>query len=158
MRRLNESMAAYIAGFLDGDGSIYVRLKPNTQYRYGFQVAPNIVFYQSQKEIKFLERVKNEIGAGYIRKRNDGIAEYTIGDVGTMRELIYQIHPHLIFKREQASLLIQILDQKEKVDSKEKFLELANLIDRYKELNYSKKRKINAKSVLDSFSLEHVTP
>ena len=152
-------MAAYVAGFLDGDGSIYVRLKPNTQYRYGFQIAPNIVFYQSQKEIRFLERIKEEIGAGYIRKRNDGIAEFTIGDTQTMRDLISQIHPYLIFKREQASLLIQILDQKEKVSSKEEFLKLAALIDRYKELNYSKKRRITALSVLASFnSAKRMTP
>ena len=40
---------AYLAGFLDGDGSIYVRAKPNLSYKYGFQIAPYIVFFQSKK-------------------------------------------------------------------------------------------------------------
>ena len=40
---------AYIAGFLDGDGSIYVRAKPNTSYRFGYQIALYIVFFQSAK-------------------------------------------------------------------------------------------------------------
>ncbi len=46
---LNQIQKSYIAGFLDGDGSIYVRLKPNRTYRYGFQVSPYIVLFQSQK-------------------------------------------------------------------------------------------------------------
>lgn len=156
MKQLSTVQAAYIAGFLDGDGSIYVRLKPNSTYRYGFQVAPNIVFYQSQKELKFLESLKEMIGVGYIRLRNDGIAEYTIGDTGSMRDLINQIGSHLIFKKEQAVLLIRILDRKEKIKSGEDFLKIAKLIDRYKELNYSKKRKIGSEQVI--VSKKFITP
>lgn len=48
--KLSSQQKAYIAGFLDGDGSIYVQLKPNPTYRYRFQVSPAIVFYQSEKE------------------------------------------------------------------------------------------------------------
>ena len=118
MNKLTKLNASYIAGFLDGDGSIYVRLKPNETYRFGFQVAPNIVFYQSKKETKFLKRLEKMIGGGYIRFRNDGIAEYIIGDTKTMRDLIKRIKPYLVLKKAQANLLIQILNQKEKVRTK----------------------------------------
>ena len=156
MKSLSSTQASYIAGFLDGDGSIYVRLKPNQTYRYGFQIAPNIVFYQSQKEVHFLHVLQEVVGAGYIRLRKDGIAEYTIGDTATMRELVAYIEPYLIFKKAQANLLIQILDQKEYVQSKDDFLQLAKLIDRFKELNYSKKRTIGAAQVMSS--KKFVTP
>ncbi len=43
MKTLTPTQAAYVAGFLDGDGSIFVRLKPNAAYRYGFQIAPYVV-------------------------------------------------------------------------------------------------------------------
>ncbi len=46
----------YLAGFLDGDGGIYVRLKPNTTNRYNFQVVPYVVLFQSQKHQKEFER------------------------------------------------------------------------------------------------------
>jgi len=60
--KLSKEQRAYIAGFLDGDGSIYVRLKPNSTYRYRFQVSPAIVFYQSEKESNYLQwlQKKNE--------------------------------------------------------------------------------------------------
>src|SRR5882672_6937069 len=142
MNSLSQLDAAYIAGFLDGDGSIYVRLKPNATYRYGFQIAPNIIFYQSQKELLFLETIQKIIGAGYIRLRKDGIAEFTIGDTQTMRDLISYLEPHLRLKKKQANLLIQILDTRENIKSRGDFLKVAKLIDRYKTLNYSKKRTV----------------
>ena len=64
-----QNQRAYLAGFLDGDGSIYVRLKPNPTYRYGFQVAPYIVLFQSQKDRKNFERVCSLINLGYLRVR-----------------------------------------------------------------------------------------
>ena len=151
MNKLTKLNASYIAGFLDGDGSIYVRLKPNETYRFGFQVAPNIVFYQSKKETKFLKRLEKMIGGGYIRFRNDGIAEYIIGDTKTMRDLIKRIKPYLVLKKAQANLLIQILNQKEKVRTKKDFLKLVRAIDLYKDLNYSKKRKIGLITVVNRF-------
>ena len=151
MRKLTKEKAAYIAGFLDGDGSIHVRLKPNDTYRYGFKVAQNIVFYQSQKEQEFLERLRQTVGGGYVRRRNDGIAEYVIGDVGTMRDLISSVLPYLILKKRQAKLLVKIFEIKEKVKNKKDFLQLAKLIDEYQNLNYSKKRTVNSSQVAQSF-------
>ena len=115
MKTLTPTQAAYVAGFLDGDGSIFVRLKPNAAYKYGFQIAPYIVFFQSAKETVFLERLQEMIGAGYVRLRNDGIAELTIGSIKEMRNLIQQVEPYLILKKQQARLLVQILERKEQV-------------------------------------------
>ena len=75
MNKLTIAQRAYIAGFLDGDGSIYVRLKPNATYRFRYQVAPNIVFFQSMKARFGLENIQNILGIGYLRDRNDGIDE-----------------------------------------------------------------------------------
>ena len=151
MKTLTPTQAAYVAGFLDGDGSIFVRLKPNAAYKYGFQIAPYIVFFQSQKEIDFLERLQELIGVGYVRLRNDGIAELTVGSIKAMRDLIGQVEPYLILKKRQARLLVKILERKEQVKSKEDFIALVHLIDQYKSLNYSKKRTITFERVVQDF-------
>ena len=150
MKHLSKIQCAYIAGFLDGDGSLYIRLKPNKSYRFNYQIAPNIVFYQSQKEWLSLQRVKRIIGAGYMRKRNDGIAEYIIGDLATMSSLLKQIFPFLIFKKKQAQLFLRILQKKTKVKTKEDFISLAIMIDKLEELNYSKKRCITSQVVINT--------
>ncbi len=46
---------AYLAGFLDRDGSIYVRMKPNKGYKFGFQISPYIVFFNLKKQGKNLK-------------------------------------------------------------------------------------------------------
>lgn len=132
---------AYLAGFLDGDGSIYVRLKPNPTYRYGFQVAPYIVLFQSQKDQKKFEQVCSMIELGYLRIRKDGILEYIISRVDALRKFLQMVHPFLVLKKEQAKLMLEILDRKESVKNAEDFKKLADLIERFRTLNYSKKRK-----------------
>ena len=151
MKYLSRIKRAYIAGFLDGDGSIYIRLKPNSDYRFGYQVSPNIVFYQSLKNLSFLAKIKRIIEEGYIRKRNDGVAEYVLGDKASMVSLIEQILPYLILKKKQAKLFLKILEKKEMIKSKKDFLKLAELIDNLEKLNYSKKRIITSRVVSNNF-------
>ncbi len=154
--KLSKEKLAYIAGFLDGDGSIYVKLKPNTTYRYRFQVSPAIVFYQSQKEKNYLQWLKNMIGKGYLRERNDGIIEYIIGDMESMKELLQKLLPYIRLKRMQARLMLEIIRRKSKIKNAKEFVKLAERIDLFQKINYSKKRtqnSIEVKKVLKKIGL-----
>ena len=141
MFKISSTQKAYLAGFIDGDGSIYVRLKPNNSYRYGFQISPYIVLFQSSKDEKIFEKVCSLINFGYLRKRKDGILEYTIGKVEDIKNLLKMIGPYLILKKKQSELMLKILEKKELVKDKNDFEKLMNLIDTFRDLNYSKKRK-----------------
>lgn len=133
---------AYLAGFLDGDGSIYVQAKINPTYKYGFQIAPYIVLFQSQKDQENFAKVCSLINLGYLRFRKDGILEYIIGKKDNILAFIDLIEPYILMKKEQVGLLRQILVLKEKVETKSDFHALIKLIDSFRELNYSKKRKV----------------
>jgi len=138
--RLSSTQKSYLAGFLDGDGSIYVRLKPNDTYKYGFQVSPYIIFFQSSKEQKNFERLCSLIGFGYMRKRKDGIMEFTIGRKEDIRKFLSMVKPYVVLKRRQVSLMEEILKFKDTVKNKNDFEKLMELIDSFREINYSKKR------------------
>ena len=139
----NQTKKAYLAGFLDGDGSIYVRLKPNQSYRFGFQIAPYIVLFQSQKNQKKFEKICSIIELGHLRIRKDGILEYIISKNDALRKFLKIVEPFTILKKEQVKLMLEILDKKDRAKNKKDFNRLASLIDRFRELNYSKKRKIH---------------
>ncbi len=139
---LSSIKRAYLAGFLDGDGSIYVRAKPNSTYRYGFQVAPAIILFQSAKDRSKFEEICSLINLGYIRTRKDGILEYTINKIDNILEFISIVEPFVILKRKQVTLMKQIIGQKRKIEQQSDFAALLKLIDSFRELNYSKKRKI----------------
>jgi hypothetical protein len=138
---LNSSkFQAYLAGFIDGDGSIYVRAKPNSSYKYGYQVAPYIAFFQSSSCKTFPDMVAT-IGYGKLRLRKDGIYEFTINKQSEIRNFLQKVQPHLILKKRQAKLMLEIMELKTEVSSKHDFDELLVKIDGFRELNYSKKRK-----------------
>ena len=139
--KLSTIKRAYLAGFLDGDGSVYVRAKPNDGYRYGFQVAPSIILFQSAKDRSKFEEICSLINLGYIRTRKDGILEYTINKIDSILEFISMVEPFVILKRKQIALMKQILEQKNKIEKEEDFAAMLKLVDSFRELNYSKKRK-----------------
>ena len=140
MLKLTQVQLAYIAGFIDGDGSIYVRLKPNDTYRYGFQIAPYIILFQSAKDEANFRKICDLLNCGYLRSRKDGILEYTIGRREEILALIKAIKPYLILKRRQADLLEKIFILKSSVKNVQDFSRLMNLVNQYGEINYSKKR------------------
>jgi len=119
-------------------------MKSNSTYRYGFQIAPCIVLFQSKKDQRKFEEICSLINLGYIRERNDGMIEYTIAREEAIRSFLGEVRGFLILKGEQADLMVQILDAKSKIQSKDDFRALAELVERFRFLNYSKKRKYHA--------------
>lgn len=138
---LSSNKRAYIAGFLDGDGSIYVRAKPNSTYRYGFQIALYVVLFQSAQDRENFEAVCELIGYGKMRERKDGILEYAISKTDDIKKFLESVKPFVILKKRQLELMLKIIELKAKVESGKDFSTLLELIDFYRELNYSKKRK-----------------
>jgi hypothetical protein len=109
------------------------------------------VFYQSEKGKQHLEWLKKLIGKGYLRKRKDKIVEYTIGDIESIKEILKNLLPYLKLKQRQAHLLLEILKLKENLKKAEDFLKIAEKIDKFEEINYSKKRKQNSLKVKEIF-------
>ena len=46
LKRLSPVELSYIAGFLDGDGSIYAQIVKRSDYRLKFKIRVSITFYQ----------------------------------------------------------------------------------------------------------------
>ena len=147
MRKITNSQKAYIAGFLDGDGSVYIKLTKNDSYKYGYQVAPYVTFYQKENYINFLKELKSILGVGYTRLRKDGVAEYIIGDEKSLISFARQILPFSKLKSKQMKLLLEVLKLKANVESVNDFINLCKKIDKFRELNYSKKRKQDSAEV-----------
>ena len=94
------------------------------------------------------------IKRGHIRDRNDGIVEYIIGDVESIKKTVKEILPYLKLKRKQGELMLKILKAKKKIKTAKDFLRLAKLIDKFQEINYSKKRTQNSKKVENTLKRE----
>jgi len=142
MKNLSSEKKSYLAGFLDGDGSIYVRLKPNSTYRFGYQMIAYVAFFQSVSHREEFERVCNLIPYGSMRVRKDGILEYTISRQEEIKEFLLDIKDYLVMKKPQAELALEVMKLRQEISDKKDFQNLMNKVENFRELNYSKKRKI----------------
>jgi len=152
MRFMNETTLAYIAGFLDGDGSVFFQIVPRPDYKQKFQIRTSIGFYQDTTNVKILEWLKEQIGSGYIRHRKTGISDYTIVESKEVKRILTLLQPYVRLKKKQVELGLEILDKLDSKKSDKDFLEICKLVDKFKELNYSKKRKITYETVIKSLS------
>lgn len=146
---MEEVLRAYIAGFLDGDGSVYFQLIPRPQNVYGYEIRASVCFYQHSSNRRILEWLKEKIGLGYIRDRGDGVSDYTIVGYEEVRKVLEMVAPYVVLKRRQAERALQMLDglKKRKRLGPVEFMSMARRVDEFSSLNYSKKKKHNAERV-----------
>ncbi len=150
---MDSTMLAYIAGFLDGDGSIFFQIVPRKDYKQKFQIRTSIGFYQKTQFVEILEWLKEIFGTGYIRHRKTGISDYTIVESKEVKKILLLLQPYVKLKKKQIDLGLEIINKLEMKKSDKDFLEICKLVDNFKELNYSKKRTITHETVSKSLPL-----
>ena len=142
--KMDSTILAYVAGFLDGDGSIFFQLVRRDDYLFGFQVRCSVAFYQKTEKVEILEWLQSIFKKGYIRHRKSGISDYTIVEPVEVRRILLMLETHVRLKHEQVVLGVKILERLQEASDAEKFLEVCRMVDRFKNLNYSKKRTISS--------------
>lgn len=145
---MSDEEKAYIAGFLDGDGSIYLSLKPRKTVLYGFRPKTVICFYQDSDNENGLQWIQYKLGTGYFSRRNDGMTELRYEGYAKVKSILTQLLPYLIFKHERVKLMLQAIEILEHNPSTEEFLRMCEISDKISHSNYrTTKKKHNAFSV-----------
>ncbi|MGH9890480.1 MAG: LAGLIDADG family homing endonuclease [bacterium] len=97
-RRLDPSAAAYLAGFLDGDGSIHFQFVRQSEYRFGFYIRASMSLTQCTTARWGLEKLRELIGAGYIRDRGTGMSDLVITSRPVLIEVLRAVEPYVLFQ------------------------------------------------------------
>jgi hypothetical protein len=140
MNKISLHDLLYIAGFLDGDGSIMAQLVDRKDYRLKFQIRFTIQFTQHLKRRVFLEKLKNIIGIGYISNRKTNVCYYIITETKNVYMFLKTIQPFLRIKQKQANLVLTIIEQLPLTKhSPDKFIQLAHMVNQVASLNDSTK-------------------
>lgn len=100
---------AYIAGFLDGDGSIMVQIKQRRDTKRGWRIMVTICFYQDARHDGPLMWIRDVLGVGYISRRNDHITELRINGYQEAKYVLDLLSPYIRFKKDQARIALHIL-------------------------------------------------
>ena len=142
---------AYIAGFLDGDGTINAQIVKRKDYVLGFQIKVVITFFQSTKRHWFLQQLQKKLKCGVLRKTDQGMSELTINGIQLVKPFLEIVSKHLKLKKTQARLVLDICQKNKKKLPPKDFLILCKNADRVGELNDSKKRTVTSDVVQQHF-------
>jgi len=124
---------AYIAGLIEGDGSIYCLLANRIKdgYRFGYEIRPCASITQRPEKQHVLTHVNNLLDdLGTLRRRNDNIASLDFSGKDKVLRLVPFVKPYLYLKHRQAKIIVHVIEQMPYVrNDPQKFLNLCRIVD-----------------------------
>ncbi len=92
-----ERLDAYIAGFVDGEGSFHVAICRNAKTRAGWQLVPEFRVSQNAERREVLDLVQRRLGCGRILQNHRASADTTLVFVVRKREdLLTRVIPFFV--------------------------------------------------------------
>ena len=148
---------AYIAGFLDGDGSLMLQVKKRSDGKIGKRFMCTICFYQDSRHEETLYWIRKILGIGYVSRRNDGISELRINGYKQVYGILQKLLPFIRLKKRQAESLnkaatLLLAKKFQKLDKKD-FSNLVDWVISIQENNYVTKRKRTRNELLEVLGL-----
>ena len=148
---------AYIAGFLDGDGSLMLQIKKRKDGKLKRRFMCTICFYQDSRHQESLYWIKEILGIGYVSFRNDGMTELRINGYKQVKEILQNLLPFIKFKKEQAEALYKaanlLMNIKLKSLNEHNLLELTDYLMIIQKNNYVTKYKKTRQDILRTLGL-----
>jgi hypothetical protein len=144
------SQIAWLAGFVDGDGSINAQIVFRSDYKLRYQVRVTLTLFQSTRRHHILLYIQKLLRSGVVRKRNDGMSEFCITGAKQLKEALLLLLPHLKLKKRQATLVLQIIEKLPHTKDVFVLLEACAIADKVGLLTDGKKRTQKSDQVLET--------
>lgn len=156
---MDAEQRAYLAGLIDGDGSVKLQLKPRKDVRHLFRVTLSVSIYQDSKHRPVLGQFRTWIGFGTICDFKNGMSELRIEGFERASTFLKEIEPYVRLKKEQVHTALRAaqiaLTEEKTLDN---FLALCELADKVSGSNYKSRRKHSLESVVAALEEAHIVP
>ncbi len=150
---------AYIAGFLDGDGSVMIQIKKRKDGRLKRRFMLTICFYQDSRHEQTLFWIRDVLGIGYVARRNDGMTELRINGFEQIQKILMKLKPFIRFKSVQVRAMLKaakiLIREKQSHLKKSELVKLVDHIVVVQNHNYVTKKKKTREELL---KILEVTP
>ncbi len=144
---------AYIAGFLDGDGSLMMQIKRRSDSgKARFMLT--ICFYQDSRHAEPLTWFRRKLQIGYLSKRKDNITELRVNGYQQVERILKLLIPFIKFKKIQARAILKStrILQKKKISRADQ-RKLVEYMLKVQAENYATKRKKSKTELLKILGL-----
>ncbi|OGZ71955.1 MAG: hypothetical protein A2908_02650 [Candidatus Staskawiczbacteria bacterium RIFCSPLOWO2_01_FULL_38_12b] len=141
--KVSTSEAAFIAGFLEGDGCISAKIGPTSG---SYRVRLVISFTQHTKNKIVLEYIQKLIGGNMMHYASRNMSELTISNRDEVFEVLNIIFPFLVSKKKQAEIGLEVIATLNKgkrglLRNSNDLLKAVKLAEDIRDLNSNRKNK-----------------
>ena len=144
---------AYIAGFLDGDGSIMatVEKRPDRR-RFPYRIRLRVNFTQHERHRKLIEIIQKFLGGvGAVRReKSHQLVELVIQDRYSVEQVLKRLLPYIVLKERQAKIMLEILEMYRKATvntrssvTEKEYVNILMLVQKIRNLNSRTGGKVN---------------
>ena len=91
---IDENLKWFLAGFIDGEGSVCVSIKKHKNGKFGYLIDPEFFIYQHKDRRDILELAKRMFGTGRIYPK-PGNADVLVFAIDSRRSLLERVIPFL---------------------------------------------------------------
>ena len=135
---------AYLAGFLDGDGSVVATLERYYSKRFPYRVRIKVNFTQHARhedKLKLMQEALGDLGVIRTNKRKN-LAELVIQERSQVKAVLARLVPVLLIKKDQAHLALEVLEgmssnekHKPSTLSERAYIRILSLVQKIRRLN-----------------------
>ena len=90
---MTEVEKAYVAGFLDGDGSIMAHIVPHRECRFGYAIRVVVKFSQHEDSDRILRELQRLCGDGFLSQANKHVRELALKSSRSVERLLKRSSP-----------------------------------------------------------------
>ena len=114
----NERRFWFLAGFVEGEGSVHISIKTHPGRPFGYYVQPEFFIYQHRSRRQLLELAKDYFGAGRIRPK-PGNPDVLVFSVISRKAIVATVAP----------FLAQCMAMSARCDDYARFLRIVDLLE-----------------------------
>jgi hypothetical protein len=140
-KRVNPTVLAYIAGFLDGDGCIKAKIDKQLNNIFGFRTRIIVSFSQHTRNRRVLDWIKKQLQHGTIADYpSKHMSEYTISDSKFIERLLHNVQPYVVNKSKQIELALKLLSLRDRYKKSKSFKKAWKIAQQIRASNSSPKK------------------
>ena len=153
---ITQELKYYLAGFIEGEGSLTVSIKEHPTVKYGLHLDPEFFLYQHKAGVKLLELAQSVFGTGRIfpKQGSENVLVYSI----TSRRSLYEkvipfFEKYMIFSAKWETFLnfreiVVAMEERKEHHSREGLIRLFKLAYQMNPYSKGKERKRSLEEVI----------
>ena len=138
---MTEVEKAYVAGFLDGDGSVMAHIVPHRECRFGYAIRVVVKFSQHEDSNETLIELKQLCGDGYLSQANKHVRELALKSSRSVERLLKDIGPYVRIKRKQVERALALIERLKHVQTADEFRQAAESVDSISAVNFKSRSR-----------------